>query len=160
MLLHQQSANIMYAFSVQNLLSKFMVFLFRKEAGTLGISTFLQSHFTWYDVFALEHLSSITDVAGNGRFSVTKFQSAICICHGVHRLQFHFNRRETTYFTCKRIPSSAPRERAMICHYCYSHKKQREKISQEIRSSKCMPLDMILKWIFKIEMTLYTDSVY
>ena len=65
-------------------------------------------------MLALEHLSSITDVVGNRRFSVTKFQSAICICHRAHRLQFHFNRRETIYFTCKCIPSSAPRESARV----------------------------------------------
>ena len=65
-------------------------------------------------MLALERLSTITDVVGNRRLSVTKFQSAICICHGVHRLQFHFSRRETIYFTCKCIPSSAPRERARV----------------------------------------------
>lgn len=61
-------------------------------------------------MLALEPLSSITDVVGNRKFSVTKFQSAICICCWAHRLQFHFNRRKTIYFTCKCIPSSAPRE--------------------------------------------------
>lgn len=61
-------------------------------------------------MLALEHLSSITDILQRRKIFCDQV-SICCICHGVHRLQFHFNRRETTYFTCKRIPSSAPRER-------------------------------------------------
>lgn len=100
-------------YSLQNLVSVFTVFCSEKKLKYWEFIP-LCSLTLLGVILALEHLSSITAVVRNRKFSATKFPSAICICCWTHRLQFHFNRRKTVYLTCKCIPFSAYRERTKV----------------------------------------------
>lgn len=104
----------LYVFhSVQNLVSELMVFFSRKEAKTLGVSTFLQSHFAWCDV------GTGASVKYNRCCQEQKIlcdQVSICYSHMLlsTQIEFYFNRIKTVCFTCKCIPFSAPRERTRV----------------------------------------------
>lgn len=66
-------------------------------------------------ILAMQQLSSATDVIANRKFSVTKFQSAICICCWAHRLQFQ---KKEDYFTCERIsPFSSLKKMSWFFNY-------------------------------------------